>query len=442
MEQIRDLFNELDAPGALKLWQEAQRRNLPVTRREVFEFSSKQGANQVLRPHQKFEGKITAFEINDRWAVDIIDYNSRPSPDKKGGDPYQYILIVQDLFSRVLFAHALKNKDQETCRDAFESIVRRAGLPDRLDSDNGNEFKGLFQDYLNDEKIHHEVADPRSKNARATLDSAIKSLRQKLARLQVSERRRDWASLVARAVESHNKTVHGSLIGRAPYQVHWDKNLQFDLRAKASQNVQQNEEVYRRKTDQLTRLGGFRDEILSKTKFERSFQPKFDDQVNQVQRVTGNVAVDSTGKSFPIRHVLPAHAESTTVDTTGMQQGGSARIDRVRLEKLEPFRASITTFVGDGRTENEVVRYMKLLDMDQLKNAGFNFRNMLKLLGFSTGEGKGSSVAMVRNLAEPPAPPPSPVGNGPPRRITGKSAPLPPAAASVRRRITGKQPGI
>ena len=446
MEQIRDLFNELDAPGALKLWQEAQRRNLPVTRREVFEFASKQGANQVLRPHQKFEGKITAFEINDRWAADIIDYNSRPSPDKNGGDPYQYILIVQDLFSRVLFAHALKNKDQETCRDAFESIVRRAGLPDRLDTDNGNEFKGEFQDYLIDEKIHHEVADARSKNARATLDSAIKSLRQKLARLQVSERRRDWASLVARAVESHNKTVHGSLVGRAPYQVHWDKNLQFDLRAKASQNAEQNEEVYRRKTDQLTRLGGFRDELLSKTKFERSFQPKFDDQVNQVQRVTGNVAVDSTGKSFPIRHVLPVHAESNTVDTTGMQQGGSARIDRVRLEKLEPFRGSITTFVGDGRTENEVVRYMKLLDMDRLKNAGFNFRNMLKLLGFSTGEGKGSSVAMVRNLAEPSAPPPAvvPVRDGPPRRITGKRAPLTPAEAAVeaRRRITGKQPRI
>jgi hypothetical protein len=179
---------------------------------------------------------------------------------------------------------------------------------------------------------------------------------------------------------------------------------------------------------------------LSKTKFERSFQPKFDDQVNQVQRVTGNVAVDSTGKSFPIRHVLPVHAESNTVDTTGMQQGGSARIDRVRLEKLEPFRARITAFVGDGKTENEVVRYMKSLDMDQLKNAGFNFRNMLKLLGFSTGEGKGSSTAMVRNLAEPPAEPAAePPRNGPLRRITGKRET--PAEAVARRRITGKRPG-
>ena len=256
MEQIRSLYDELDAPGALKLWQEAQRRNLPVTRQEVFEFTSKQGANQVLRSHQKFEGKIPAFEINGRWAADLIDYNARPSPDKNGGAPYQYILIVQDIFSRVIFTHALKNKDQETCRDAFESIVRRAGLPDRLDTDNGHEFKGEFQDYLNDEKIYHSVSDARSKNARATLDSAIKSLRQKLARLQPSENRRDWASLLARAVESHNKTVHGSLIGRAPYQVHWDKDLQFDLRNKAAQDAQQNNDAFTRKADQLTRLGG------------------------------------------------------------------------------------------------------------------------------------------------------------------------------------------
>jgi hypothetical protein len=479
MEQIRDLYNELDAPGGLKLWQEAQRRNLPVKRREVLEFASKQGANQVLRPRQKFEGKVTAFRINGRWAADLIDYNSRPSLDKKGGDPYQYILIVQDIFSRKIFAHALKNKDQETCRDAFTSIVSRAGVPNRLDTDNGNEFKGEFQDYLNDENIHHEVADARSKNARATLDAAIKSLRQKLTRLQLSENRRDWASLLARAVESHNKTIHGSLIGRSPDDVSGDNNLQFDLRAKAAKDAQQNEQVVVRKTDQLRRLGGFRDEILAKTKFDRSFQPNYGDEVHQVRRVTGNVVVDTADKSYPIRRVDPVHFESTVVDTTGMQQGGSARIDRVRLEKLEPFRDRITAFVGDGKTENEVTRYMKSLGMDQLKNAGFNFRNMLQLLGFSTGEGKGSSTAMVRNLAaqqpEPPAAPPAavppprdgpirrvtgkrapltpaeaappavvPPRNGPLRRIAGKRAPLTPAeaAANLRRRLRGKQPGI
>jgi hypothetical protein len=441
MDQLRELFTELDEPSASKLWMEAQRRNIPLKRSEVFEFASKHGANQVFGPRQQYKGKVTSFEINNRWAADLIDYNSRPSPDKKGGEPYQHILLVQDIFSRVLFAHALKNKDQETCRQAFESIVRQAGSPDRLDTDNGHEFRGEFQDYLNEEKIYHSVSDARSKNARATLDAAIKGLRQKLARLQITRNRRDWASLLSQAVESYNRTVHGGLIGRAPYQVHWDKDLQFDLRNKAAQDMQQNNNMFFKKADQLTRLGGFRDEVLPKTKFERSFQPKFGDEVHQVQRVTGNMVVDSTGQAFPIRHAMPVHSESANVDTTGMHQGGSARVDRVRLEKLEPYRARIEAFVGDGKTENEVVRHMKTLGMDQLTNAGFNFRNMLQLLGFSTGTGRGSSTAMVSNLAAPEAEP-VPPRNGPLRRITGKRAPLTPEETVARRRIIGKQPAI
>ena len=216
MDELRALYAELDEPSASKLWLEPQRRNLRLKRTEVLAFASKQGTNQVFGSRQQHNGKVVAFEINNRWAADLIDYNARPSPDKKGGEPYQYILIVQDIFSRVLFAHALKNKDQETCRQAFESIVRQAGIPDRLDTDNGHEFRGQFEDYLDEEKIHHSVSDARSKNARATLDAAIKGLRQKLARLQITRNRRDWASLLAQAVESHNRTVHGGLIGRAP----------------------------------------------------------------------------------------------------------------------------------------------------------------------------------------------------------------------------------
>jgi hypothetical protein len=187
MEQVRALSQELGYPSADKLWEEVRRREIPVTKAQVLAFVRSQGARQVFQKRPQYEGKIAATEINDRWAADIIDYNARPSPDLKGGGPpYQYILIVQDIFSRVIFAHALKAKDQETCRQAFESIVRKAGLPDLLDTDNGHEFRGQFEDYLKEEKIRHDVSDPRNRNARGTLDAAIKSLREQLARIQVA----------------------------------------------------------------------------------------------------------------------------------------------------------------------------------------------------------------------------------------------------------------
>jgi hypothetical protein len=153
--------------------------------------------------------------------------------------------------------------------------------------------------------------------------------------------------------------------------------------------------------------------------------------------VSGPLVIDQTGKSFPTRHVDPVRPESTAVSTEGMH-GGSARIDRVRVQSLEPYRARIEAFVAQGgKTENEVVRFMKDLDgLEALTNAGFRFRNMLQLLGFSTGAGKGSSTHIVTRLgagasaaAAPPAAPAPPVR----RRLNGKQAP-------PRRRLVGKQP--
>jgi hypothetical protein len=471
MEELRELSNELGHPSAYKLWHEAQRRNLDVTRKEVFALARSQSARQVLQKRPKYEGKLVAVEINDRWAADIVDYNAHPSPDKKGGDPYQYILIVQDVFTREIFVHALKSKSQEVAQQAFASIVNKMGLPDRLDTDNGHEFKGEFHDYLVDEHIHHEIADPRNKNARGTLDAAIKSLRQHLARIQLAEGRRDWASFLQKAAESYNKTVHTSLIGRAPNEVYQDKDLQFDLRLKAAQDLKKNSDLIVRRAAQLERAGAFRDEALHKNKFERSFTPRFSDQVHRVQQVIGSTVIDEQGRSFPTRHVVPVPPESEAVDTVGMH-GGSERIDRVRLQSLEPYRQQIEDFVGDGKTENEVTRYMKTLGMATLMHAGFNFRKALVLLGYTVGQGRGSSTALVTK-AQPVQAAPAPVEvprNGPVRRIRSKRAPLTPAeaapipvprdgplrrinnkrapltpaeaAANLRRRITGKRPGI
>ena len=446
MEQVRELASELGFPSATKLWNEVQKRDIKVTKIEVLKYVRSLGLRQVFQKRPAYEGKIAATEINNRWVCDLIDYNAKPSPDKKGREPYQYILIAQDIFSRVIFAHAVKSKDPEVCQQAFESIVRKAGLPDVLDTDNGNEWAGPFRQYLEDERIHHNISDPRNKNARATLDAAIRSLREQIGRISVAEDRRDWASFLSRVVEAHNRTEHSSLIGRAPYQVHWDDDAKFNLREKAAKDLQRNSELIEGRGQRLEREGGFRNEEPIKNKFERAFTPRFEGKTQAVKKVIGATVYDEEGKGYPTRHVLAAQRSSEAVNTANLQ-GGSARIDRVRLEKLEPFRASITTFVGDGKTENEVVRYMKSLGMDQLTNAGFNFRNTLKLLDFSTGEGRGSSTAMVRNLQAPAAPvpvAPVPARAGPLRRITGKRAPHTPAeaAANLHRRVVGKQPSM
>ena len=443
MEQLKELAKELGQPGADKLWQEAQRRNLPLTRKDVAAYVRSLGSRQVFQPRPRHEGKIVATEINDRWAADIIDYNARPSVDPKDKrEPFQYVLIVQDIFSRVIFTKALKFKDQETVTEAFKEIVRGAGVPDRIDTDAGNEFKGVFNDFLQEKRIYHSVADIRNKNARGTLDAAIRTLRQQLGRTQTEEQRRDWAELLPGATQAYNRTVHSSLIGRAPAEVYGNDDLTFKLRERAAQDIQKNSKLVEKRAERLQNLGAFRDELVQKNKFERAYQPRYEDKVRRVASVKGGTVIDETGKAFPTRHVLAVRPESTAVSTEGLH-GGSARIDRVRLESLEPYRARIEAFVAQGgKTENEVVRFMKDLDgLEALTNAGFRFRNMLQLLGFSTGTGRGSSTHIVTKLgagasaaAPPLANPPAALAVPPARRrLVGKQPP-------PRRRLVGKQP--
>ena len=187
MEALQALSNEIGQPGAEKLYRAVERRNLPYNRKQVADFVRAQSTRQVFQKRPKYEGKITAVKINDRWAADLIDYTAKPSMVEGSESPYQYILIVQDIFSRKIFVHALRSKTADVVEQAFQSIVRRGGHPNRLDTDDGLEFKGPFDKYLVEENIFHQVADPRHKNARGTLDAAIKVLRQQLARIQTTE---------------------------------------------------------------------------------------------------------------------------------------------------------------------------------------------------------------------------------------------------------------
>ena len=384
MDALKQLAKELGYPGAEKLWRAAERRNLPLTRAQVLAFVRAQGQRQVFAPRPKYEGKIAATRINDRWAADLIDYTARPSHNEDSSkEPYQYVLIVQDVFSRKLWAVAMRVKTTETVQQAFEHIVRSgAGVPRELDTDYGLELRGLFEQYLEEEHIEHVIADPRNKNARGTLDAAIKVFKQQLARIQVAENTRDWASLVPRAVAAYNDTVHSGLVGRAPDDVRSDDELKFILTEQAADDLQKNQSLIEGRGKRLQRLGAFRAELPHQPRgFERSFKPRYGDEVHKVRKVIGGTVYSEDGTAYPSRHVLAVPSATEAVNTEGMH-GGSDQTDRLRLQTLEPYKERISNFLGDlGKYEHEVAAYMKEIGMEPLMTQGLNYRKALRLLG-------------------------------------------------------------
>ena len=132
-EQIRQISEELNNPSALKLHRVLQSRGIKVSRKEVDGFVRAQSERQVQAPPYKFQGKIAAHELNDRWFADLIDFAAAPSDGGKKTeltptrDGEKYVLVVQDVFSRKLFTRALTNKRPETVAASFREILDEVG---------------------------------------------------------------------------------------------------------------------------------------------------------------------------------------------------------------------------------------------------------------------------------------------------------------------------
>ena len=155
VDSIEEVFEELNYPSSQKLRRVLDSRGIAYDRKDVEKLVRREAVRQVQAPAYKFDGKIAAHGINDRWFCDLIDFTAAPSDKGKRtglGETKEgevYILVVQDVFSRFLWTEALTSKRPEIVAKAFEDIMTRAGAkPKSCTSDLGPEFQGPFEQAL------------------------------------------------------------------------------------------------------------------------------------------------------------------------------------------------------------------------------------------------------------------------------------------------------
>ena len=125
----------MNQPGETKLKQALRARNIPFTNEQVSNIVKGSASRQAFAPRPRSDGKVVSVKKNARWAADLVDFTAAPS---KGGQTY--ILVVQDLFSRQIYAVALTTNVPSATAAAFRIIVSEEGKPDQLTTDQGGEF--------------------------------------------------------------------------------------------------------------------------------------------------------------------------------------------------------------------------------------------------------------------------------------------------------------
>lgn len=391
---MNELAEEFGFPSAAKLYAIAKSRGFQVTRRQVDDFVSRQGVRQIFAPRARYAGKIAAWEVNQRWFGDLIDLTAQPSA---GGD--RYILVVQDVFTRRLFAESLRDKRPSTVAPALERIMDAHGKPKSFESDEGPEFGRPVAALMEREGVAFSQKDPSDKNAHATLDRAIASFKQSLFRSLTAQGGEDWAQLVPKVTQALNHTPHTHLGGAAPADVERSAALQFSLKRTAADDLEHNTLLIQRRDKKLEERGAFR-APLPEGLFGRSFKPRFGDEVRDVASVQHGRVYDFEGRSFPAKRVLAVPAGSTEVKSTArFRAGGSAQTQEQTLAKLEPFRGALDKFLArKAATLNDAAAFMKEIGMGGILRTGtaLSFANALRLMGYTVVISPNGGSAMVR----------------------------------------------
>ena len=203
--RIAELYRQMSYPSATKFHAALRKKGIKVSTAFVKDLVADQGARQLFAPPPRFTGRVTARHIDERWAADVMDLTAKAS---KG---MSYVLLCQDIFSRFLFARALRSKAEVGA--AFARLLEEEKRkPEELNTDRGSKFTSAeFQRMLRRLDISHRLK--MGPQDIATIDRAIGTLRATLSRRTAEGG--PWPDELEAAVASINGSEQGPVHERA-----------------------------------------------------------------------------------------------------------------------------------------------------------------------------------------------------------------------------------
>ena len=96
--------------------------------------------------------KTDVYHIDDIWSLDILDLKDYGPKNNRG---YRYVLVTIDNFSKFGWTIPLKNKNAQTIKDSFETILLNSKRsPNLIETDRGKEFyNNIFRNFLKKNNI-------------------------------------------------------------------------------------------------------------------------------------------------------------------------------------------------------------------------------------------------------------------------------------------------
>ena len=189
-----------------QLYQKAKTLNNKITQKIVSEWFNNQTTNQLTKtkPHKPQFNTIVAKDIKHNFQIDLMNL---PNPKL---NKFKYLLTCIDVYSRKAFVEPIKDKSTKTVLTAFKKIMKRAGIPQNLNTDAGKEFiNSKFKTLLENNYIAHFVSNPEQDNKNAIIERFHRTLRNYILKYELSYKK-PYIDDLDKLIKNYNTTEHST----------------------------------------------------------------------------------------------------------------------------------------------------------------------------------------------------------------------------------------
>ena len=151
--------------------------------------------------------KTDVYHIDDIWSLDILDLKDYGPKNNRG---YRYVLVTIDNFSKFGWTIPLKNKNAQTIKDSFETILLNSKRsPNLIETDRGKEFyNNIFQDFLNKNII--KLYSRNSLYGAVFAERFNRTIRDLLKKPVFEKGDGNWIDVLQTITKQYNNKTHSS----------------------------------------------------------------------------------------------------------------------------------------------------------------------------------------------------------------------------------------
>ena len=158
--------------------------------------------------------RVIVSGLRDQYEADLADMQKL----KDKNDGIRFLLVVIDVFSRMMWVEPLTTKSEDEVIKAFKKIFVRAPKPRRLRTDRGGEFTGnKVETFFDSSDIEHWTAHNDEMKANYA-ERVIRTLKSSLYGYMRKNKTGRYVDVLQDLVASYNDTQHRST-GMKPSEV-------------------------------------------------------------------------------------------------------------------------------------------------------------------------------------------------------------------------------